>query len=87
MTYRLMGLLVVLVAILVLPYWLYIPILFLVVILVPFFWEGILLAFLIAVLYGGELKGELEVFPSIAAYVLLFLVVLLPVRERLRFYA
>jgi len=53
MTRRILGLVVVLFSILVLPYWVYIPVLFLAIIFFPFFGEGILLAFLIDVAYGS----------------------------------
>lgn len=77
MTRRIIGLVLVLFSILVLPYWIYILVLFLAIILFPFFWEGIFLAFLIDLLYGGGISTALGAF--------VLLITLLPIRENLRF--
>lgn len=77
MTRRIFGSISVLVAILVLPFWIYIPILFVAILVFPFFWEGILFALLIDVIYGGGVKTALSA--------LILLIILLPIRENLRF--
>jgi hypothetical protein len=78
MTRRALGSIVLLISILVLPYWIYIPILFIAIVLLPFYWEGILFAFLVDILYGSGVETGL--------YALILLVVLLPVRKSLRAY-
>ena len=85
MTRRLLAIIIVFLAILILPYWVYIPILGVAIILLPFFWEGLLLAFLIEVFYGHGITSSLLISPS-ALIVLVLLVVLLPIRTRLRSY-
>lgn len=66
-------------SILVLPYWIYIPVLFLAIIYFPFYWEGILLAFFADTVYGSEIE--------IAIVALILLIILLPLRDKLRFQA
>lgn len=77
MTRRIFGSIVVLISILVLPSWIYIPALFIAIIIFPFFWEGLLFALLVDVLYGGGVK--------IALSALVLLIILVPIRENLRF--
>lgn len=67
---------IVLLAILFCPYWIYLPLLFVVMLYLPFYWEGILLAALIDFLYGNGLQ--------IIFYAPILLLVLLPIKERLR---
>lgn len=86
MTRRVLGSVVALVSILVLPYWIYIPFVFIAIILFPFFWEGILFVFLIDVIHGGGVKILPSFFSPFALSVLIVLIILLPVRENLRFY-
>lgn len=84
MTRRNISSLIVLISILVLPYWLYIPILFIAIIFFSFYWEGILFAFLVDVLYGDGVS-----FYSISPLVLgalAAIVILMPFRARLRSY-
>lgn len=76
---RLIGFVFVLFSILLLPYWFYAISLSIAIIVFPFFWEGILLASLIDVFYG---KGT-----EVLIVALILSLVLLPVRERLRFHA
>ena len=76
---RLIGFIFVLFSILFLPYWFYTISLFVAIVAFPFFWEGILLAYLIDIFYGKGMET--------AIIALILLIVLLPVRERLRFYA
>ena len=77
-TRRIFGSVVVLVSILVLPFWIYIPVLFIAIIIFPFFFEGILFAFLIDILYGSGIETALSV--------LAVLIILLPLRGSLRSY-
>ena len=77
MIYRTLGSIVVLFSILVLPYWVYLPILLIGIIIFPFFWEGILLALLVDTVYGSGVETALVA--------LILLIIFLPIRERLRF--
>ena len=75
---RVLGSTVVLISILVLPFWIYLPILFIAIVIFPFFWEGILFALLVDTVYGSGIETAL--------YALVALVVFLPIRESLRLY-
>ncbi|MEX2013697.1 MAG: hypothetical protein WD897_02170 [Parcubacteria group bacterium] len=86
MTGRILWLVVIFASILVLPYWVYIPVLFIGIILFPFFWEGIPLAFLIEVLHGSGMAVLPLLISPLALSVLIALIILLPIRERLRSY-
>lgn len=86
MTGRIVGILVVIVAILFLPYWLYIPLLFIAIIFYPFFWEGILLALLIEVLHGDNVGVIPSLLSPLALVSLFTVIILMPFRERLRSY-
>ncbi len=77
-SHRLLASLVVFLSIIFLPYWLYLPILIVVAIVVPFYWEAIPFWFLTEALYGFSLSWW-------GVALLLFLIVLLPVRDKLRF--
>lgn len=81
---HIIGAIALLVSILVLPYWIYIPLLFTSLIFLPFFWEGILFAFLIGTIYSGKIETLSLLFSPFALVVLLTLIILLPIKERLR---
>jgi len=81
---HIIGIIVLLVSILVLPYWIYIPLLFAALIFLPFFWEGILFTFLIGTIYSGNVETLSLFFSPLALVVLLTLIILLPIKERLR---
>lgn len=84
MTRHIIGSLVVLVSILVFPYWVYMPILFIAIVIIPFFWEGILLALLIHVIHGNGAGILLSLVSPLVLSVLIVLIILLPIRENLR---
>jgi hypothetical protein len=67
-----------LLAILFLPHWVYIPAILAAAIFLPFYWEAILFGFVIDTLYGT--RGS---FPA-ALVAGLAVALLLPIRERLR---
>lgn len=69
---------VILIAVVFLPYWIYVPLIFAASLLLPFYWEAILFGFLIDTLYGTS--GLYSAALTAAAAVALFI----PVRERLR---
>ncbi|MGB3922262.1 MAG: hypothetical protein WBL19_03290 [Minisyncoccia bacterium] len=84
---RIFALIAVLLSILFLPYWLYVPMLLGAILIFPFFWEGIILALLIDVIHEGAIKTFGDIFTSFGFYTLLLLIILLPLRERLRYHA
>jgi len=71
-------------AIILFPFWIYIPLVGAAMIFFPFFWEGILLALLIDVLYGGGVGEMSDLLSPMAFAATLLLIVLLPLRERVR---
>jgi len=83
---RILGSVVILVSILVLPYWIYIPVLFIGIILFSFFWEGILLAFLVSVVHDSGMTVLSSLVSPLALSILVALISLLPIRESLRSY-
>ncbi|KND48920.1 MAG: hypothetical protein AB200_00635 [Parcubacteria bacterium C7867-005] len=64
------------------PYWVYLPALFLTVLFLTFFWEAIFIGFIIDALYGSPWGGLLS-YP-VGLSVCLFLILLLPIRDRIR---
>jgi len=86
MNKRLILSLVLLFLILFTPYYLYLLALVLAVVFVPFFWEVVILGFLIDVLYGPYSHIGLSFKFPVGITALILVVLLLPIRERLRFY-
>lgn len=82
--YRLGATLLVLMAVIFLPYWIYLPAVFAAMIVFPIFWEGIILAYLIDILYGRGVGSFAELLSPMAFTAAVILIVLIPVRERLR---
>jgi hypothetical protein len=81
---RLYVSLAILTAILLGPYWLYIPLLVVALWYVPMYWEGIVLGFLADSLYGLGAYGWLQFpFPIALLGAILFLI-FIPIRERIR---
>ena len=83
---RLSGLLILLLAIIFLPYWVYLPLLLVAIVIFPVFWEGVLFGLLIDVLYGWGVTAWPSLISPVALSALLLVIILLPVRERLRFH-
>ena len=69
---------ILLLAIIFLPYYIYLPALLIAILVLPFFWEGILLGFLVDVLYGDGIRYGL--------WSLAVLLAVLPMRRFLRAY-
>lgn len=67
-------------AILFLPYWIYVPLAVLATLLIPFYWEAVALGFIIDVLYGSD--TGLRAPTALIAVALV--AVSLPLRERIR---
>lgn len=87
MNLRLSSTLVVLLAIIFLPYWIYLPLLGAAMIIFPFYWEAVLLALLVDVLYGGGVSGMTELLSPMAFAATILLIILMPLRERIRVHA
>ncbi len=83
---RLVALLMLLLAIIFLPYWVYLPLLLAAILVFPVFWEGILFGLLIDVLYGWGVTAWPSLISPAALSALVLVIILLPVRERLRFH-
>ncbi len=66
------------------PYWIYVPILFIAVILIPFFWEGVVFALMIETIYLGRVEIFTSLISLLSVSILLTLLIMLPVREKLR---
>lgn len=82
---RVLTSLILFIAILFLPYWAYLPLLLLAIVIFPVFWEGILFGFLIDALYGQSLEAPF--FSPIALTALILVIIIMPVRERIRLHA
>ena len=84
MTIRIISSIVVLLSILLLPYWIYVPLLVVAIIMFPFFWEGILYGFLIEILYGGSTTALALLSSPFAILALVLILILPPIRARIR---
>ena len=86
MTRRLIGFVLILVSILILPYWIYIPVLFVGIVLFSFFWEGIVLTFFINIIHNVGTNFSVSLVSPLALAALVALIVMLPIRGSLRSY-
>lgn len=84
MTRRVLGYIVLLISILALPYWIYIPVLFITIFFFPFFWEGILFALLIDTVYGNGISVFPFIISPLVLAALIAPIIFLPFRESLR---
>lgn len=79
---RLVATIIIALSVIFLPWWIYLPLLGGGLIYFQFYWEGLILAFIIDALYGTRsLQG------SMAVYALIILLILVPLRGRIRFHA
>ncbi len=78
---RILATCLLILTVLFLPYWLYLPLLILGMALIPLYWEAIMVGFLIDTLYG---PSGLPILTSVAFWSFLMLVASMPLRERLR---
>ena len=85
MNRRLIVTLVLFLAIIAFPYWIYLPALGLAIFFLRFYWEGIILAFIVDVLYGHSPYMGLSFSFPLAIYVSIFVLILLPIHEQIRF--
>ncbi len=84
MKYRPLATVFIIIAIIIFPYWIYIPALIAAMAVLPLYWEGIFLGFLIDALYGGKLNSASSFFFSASFLSLAGLLLLIPIRARLR---
>lgn len=87
MNYRPLATVALLLAIIFLPYWFYIPALLVAMAAFPLYWESILLGFLIDVLYGERINSLYSLAWSASFLALIGLLLLIPLRARLRAHA
>lgn len=83
---RAISYVVILISILFLPYWLYVPIIVAATVIIPFFWEAIIFGFLIDVLYGSSTKFSVFFVSvhSLAATIIIIAAMIF--KEKLRFH-
>jgi hypothetical protein len=86
MTLRFLGLGVILLAILVLPYWVYLPMIFAGMIFFPMFWEGLIFVFLVEILHGSHVVWYSLLVSPLPFSALIVLIVILLLRNTLRIY-
>ncbi|OHA91966.1 MAG: hypothetical protein A3J09_00470 [Candidatus Zambryskibacteria bacterium RIFCSPLOWO2_02_FULL_51_21] len=84
---RVISSIVLILSVIFLPSYIYLPALALAIIVLPFFWEGVLIAFLIDALYGPGVSSLASIFSTFGFYSAVLLAVVVPVRRRLRTYA
>ena len=87
MSYRPITTILLVVSIFFLPYWFYIPALVVAMAAFPLYWESILLGLLIDVLYGERIDSFSAFLFSAGFLALAGLLILLPLRARLRSHA
>ena len=68
------------------PYWIYLPLILVALIYFRFYWEGIFLSVLIDILYAPNFETGLLSSPY-ALSALVILLILVPIKDRLRFNA
>lgn len=83
---RIFASVLILVLILIAPYWMYLPAIFICMLIIPFFWEAVPFGMLIDTLYSPWPLLHFPPFP-IALSALALLLILPLVRSRLRFNA
>lgn len=79
--FRIISFFILLLAIVLLPYWFYVPGILVAMIYFHFFWEGVVLGFVIDILYGYGTGFSQYPFALSALAILL---IMLPIRDRLR---
>jgi len=82
--FRIITVIVLVLSIILLPYWIYLPALVIAIIYFRLFWEGIILASLVDILYG---YGTWFSHYQFSVYALFLFLLLLPIRDNLRFNA
>lgn len=82
--YRTLSSIILILAVIFLPSYIYIPALALAIILLPFFWEGILIACLIDILYGPNIHTFSSIFSTFAFMATVAIAVIIPIRRRIR---
>jgi len=85
--YRLISTVAILISIIFLPYWIYLPLLTVAIFYFRFYWEGLILAFFIDVFYGTFGFSFTSPYHSASFWTLIILLLLLPLRRIIRNYA
>jgi len=86
MTSRILGYIIVFLSILILPYWIYLPILLVTIIVFPFFWEGLVFAMIIDAIYGRGAGFTSTLISPVTLAALAVLIILIPFQKSLRPY-
>ena len=81
---RLVSTIAVFLSIILLPYWIYLPLTFIAIVLFPVYWEGIVFGFLIDTLYGGGVEMFPGLFSSFSFISFILLIIVVPIKERIR---
>ena len=68
------------------PYYIYLPLLTLGIVFIPFYYEAVPLGFLVDALYGPFAHHGLSFSFPVGIFVTVLVLILLPIRERMRFY-
>ncbi len=66
------------------PFWIYMPAIVIAVMFFPFYFEAIILGFLVDVLYGSHISSGLSFVFPFTLFLSVFIIIILPIRERLR---
>lgn len=80
---RIITTVLIVVSVIIMPYWFYLPVLFLAVIIFPFYWEGLLVVFFIDVIYGSGF-GLGHLFSPLVISVLVALAISILFRDNIR---
>lgn len=81
---RILSSLILLIIVGTMPFWIYIPAIVVAVVFFPFYFEAIILGFLVDVLYGQNISQGLSFVFPFALFLSISIIIILPVRERLR---
>lgn len=85
--YRPLITLLILLTILFLPFYIYLPLLFLACLLLPLYWEAVLLSLLADIFYGSLGLAPSIILKTYSFWTLVLLIALLPLRKIIRNYA
>jgi hypothetical protein len=79
--------LLLIVLVLVGPYWLYLPALLLLAVFMPYYWEGLIIAFFVDVMYGTYSHKFVNFYYPYAFIILLAILTSFIIRRRIRIHA
>lgn len=84
MNLRHLAFITILLSIIFLPFWLYLPMILSAAVFFPVYWEAIVYGFIIDIFYGSGIEGFSELISPAALSATLVLIFLLWLKERLR---